>query len=255
MKYSKNIYLYSLYSIFFRETKRFLGVYNQTIISPIISMFIFVSIILLSRQTNVTPEQITFILTGAVCAGIVQNSFANPSSSIIMSKVLGYVTDILVTPVTSAQIIIGYIASSILRGIIVGALMLFIINFWMPLFPVNLLYFCASVILSSCFMGLLGLYSGIISDNFENAASITNYIVNPLSLLSGTFYSVKNLPTIFQTINKFNPFFYVVDSFRYGMSGVSDVCPRASMLVIIILNSLMFFLIKYYLDTGYGLRK
>lgn len=250
----KNDYFIILLGLLHKETHRFLIIYHQTILSPIISSFMFV-LILLFANNNLENSHIEFILTGSIISAILQNSFANSSSSIIMSKILGYVVDIIVPPIDSIQIIIAYIASSMLRGIIIGSLMFICINLFITIYPAHLGILLLITLMSSLLLGSLGLLSGIITNSFESSASITNYIVMPLSMLSGTFYSVKKLPLFLQISNKFNPFFYMIDGFRYGMLGFSDSKIEITVLILFIFIIIILFILHLLLRNGYGLQK
>ena len=211
MNLKATLNFYGAYMLFTREIKRFLKVYHQTIISPVISSLIFLSIFYLSIG-KVKPYIhgiyfLNFMGYGIIMMVMIQNSFANSSSSILMAKVIGYITDILMPPFNGVELFFAFVFGSIVRGLMVGSLLtlvlMFIIefNFYSPFL---LLYYA----ISACYlMAALGILSGIITNSFDQSSAITNYVIMPLSFLSGTFYSVDRLPVILQKINLFNPLF------------------------------------------------
>lgn len=249
---------YGTYTLAKREVKRFLKVYHQTLIAPSISSMIFLAVFMLA-STN--QEQIiggvkfiNFLGYGLIIMTIVQNAFANSLSSLIMSKVIGYINDILMPPFSGLEIVIAYIFGSLIRGIICGltlALCLIpFVDFYIS-HPLLLVFFT----LSSCiFMGLIGILAGMASNNFDESAAITSYIITPLSFLSGTFYSVEKLPAILQNINLFNPFFYIIDGFRYSFTNYSDSNIEVGMIMLTTLNIVLFFLSCRLFNTGWRLK-
>ncbi|MFO1129994.1 MAG: ABC transporter permease [Rickettsiales bacterium] len=247
-------YLTILYGLLEKEIKRFIIIYHQTILSPIISSFMFV-IILLFANNNLEISHIQFILTGSIISAVLQNSFGNSSSSITMSKILGYVTDIIVPPILPSHIIIAYTLASVLRGLIIAFIMMICINFFITLIPFNFIILIIMSLLGGFLMGALGLLSSIVTNSFEASASITNYIVMPLSMLSGTFYSVKKLPLILQKINYFNPFFYIIDGFRYGALGIAEVNIIHTIVILVLFNIFIIYLLYILIKKGYGLQK
>jgi len=244
-KYLKQ-YLTGLYFLTFKEVIRFLKVYNQTIVSPIISSATFLSIMLLSNE----KPDFNYILTGSIISSGLQASFSNSSSSIIMSKVLGYISDILMPPLTNLQIIMSYSISSILRANIIVLCMFILVNIWYFFVPYNMFLALISLTLSSLFMSNLGICVGILSNNFESNSAVTNYIINPLSMLSGSFFHIEKLPQIFQKINHFNPFFYSIDSFRYAILGKSTVDFYFSCQVLILFNLIVGLWSSYLIKNG-----
>lgn len=242
-------YFITLYGLFYKETIRFLKIYHQTIFSPVLSSFMFVAILLLSNTTN-SIEHTKFILTGSIISGILQNAFMNSSSSLVMSKVLGYVQDIIIPPITNSQIIIAYVCASLIRAITIGFLIFLVGHIFVDLEPYSFSLATLIVLLSATLLASLGLLSATFTDTFEGMASITNYFITPISMLSGTFFSVTKLPAILQLINQFNPFFYMIDSFRYAMSGSSHACIYRSILVLVVSNILVFTALHYSLKRG-----
>jgi ABC-2 type transport system permease protein len=247
-----------IYTLSLREIKRFLKVYHQTIIAPVISSLIFLSIFSLSLgKTNSKINGVNFtdfIGYGLIIIGIIQNSFANSSSSIIMSKVLGYISDLIVTPFNGYEIVISYVIGSIVRGVLIGIL---ISIFLYPFINYNvehilLLFF--TVLNSTIFMGMFGILAGLMTNNFDQNSAVTNYIIMPMSFLSGTFYSIKNLPIYFQNFNLINPFFYIIDGFRYCFINHSDGNIVFGIFYISTLNIILFLLCAHLFNIGWKIK-
>ena len=249
---------YGTYTLTQREVRRFLRVYNQTIFTPMISALIFLAVFVLAiggnRSDIVGIKFINFMGYGLIVMSIVQNAFANSSSSFIMSKVLGYISDILTPPLGSTEIIIAFTIGAVLRGILVGitvavALVPFI-DYTLH-HPLLLIFY----VLASCtLLGKLGILSGLISNSFDQHSAITSYLITPLSFLSGTFYSVQSLPIIFQQINMINPFFYMVDGFRYCITGYADGNIIVGIMFLITANIIMYLALTKLIDKGWRIK-
>ena len=254
----KELNLYGTYSLYKREVNRFLKIVNQTVIAPVISGLIFLAIFTLAlngKNNSINGiDFIDFMSYGVIIMTILQNSFANSSSSMIMGKVLGYINDILFPPLGSIEIIIAYTLGAVTRGIIVGVVtylaLLPIANFQLH----NLLLLLYFTFAACTLMGMLGVLTGIASNSFEQNASITSYIINPLSFLSGTFYSVEKLPTFFQSINLINPFFYIIDGFRYSLTGKSDSNVILGVIILFVSNILIFMLLQLLISKGWRIK-
>jgi len=217
---------YGAYSLTLREVKRFIRVYNQTLITPAISALIFLAVFALAvgdRKHDINGVKfINFMGYGLIIMSIVQNSFGNSSSSLIMSKIIGYISDILTPPLGSKEIIIAFTLGAVLRGLMVGIIVTISL---IPFVEFTLYHplLLAFYTLASCtLLGKLGILSGMIANSFDQHSAITSYLITPLSFLSGTFYSVKDLPQILQQINLLNPFFYMIDGFRYCLTNQAD---------------------------------
>lgn len=222
----KEFNYFGTYMLLKREVKRFLKVYHQTLISPVVSALIFLSIFTLAISNKNSEihniPYLDFAGYGLIIMTIIQNSFANPSSSLIMAKVIGYINDILMPPLDGEEVITAYALGGAIRGILVGIILTivlaFIIEFRLHSLPLLIFY-----ILSACILlSLLGIISSFVSDNFEQHSAVSSYLITPLSFLSGTFYSIHSLPLILKKFNLINPFFYLIDGFRYSLIGESD---------------------------------
>ncbi len=249
---------YGAYTLTQREVLRFLRVYNQTILTPVVSSLIFLAVFVLAIGSN-RPDVngikfIDFMGYGLIAMSFVQNSFANSSSSFIMSKVLGYISDILTPPLGSTEIIIAFTIGAVLRGVMVGIAVALALS---PFIDYTLHHplLLAFYVLASCtLLGKMGILSGLISNSFDQHSAVTSYIVTPLSFLSGTFYSVSALPPIFQTINLMNPFFYIIDGFRYCITGHADGNISVGIGFLVLANILMYFLLSKLIDKGWRIK-
>lgn len=224
-----------LYTLALREVLRFLNVWTQTILAPLVTAGLFMMIFSIAIGTGrgdvLGVNFTTFIAPGILMMTVLQNAFANTSSSIVISKVQGNIVDTLMPPLSPLELVIGYLAGGIVRGLIVAVVIA--LGIWIFLdiqvaHPIWALIFAA---LGAAFLGGLGIVAGIVANKFDQMAAITNFIVTPLAFLSGTFYSVQALPPVLREITHFNPVFYLIDGARYGVIGVSDSDPVLGLVI------------------------
>ena len=235
----------SILTLFKKEVYRFLKVGIQTVIGPAISSLLFLAVFVLALGRSVNSingiDLAEYIAPGLIMMTMLQNSFSNSASSIGQAKFQGNIVDILMAPLGDLELTIGYIGGSIARGLICGivtslGILLFV--------PIQIHSFSALIFYSfmGCvMMGSLGTMVGIWADKWDQQQGITNFIVLPLTFLSGTFYSISRLPEVWQNFAKFNPFFYNIDGFRYSFIGKSDSSLIIGAISIIIINSLLVF--------------
>lgn len=249
---------YGTYSLTLREVKRFIRVYNQTLITPAISALIFLAVFTLAvgakRHEINGIKFINFMGYGLIIMSIVQNAFGNSSSSLIMSKIIGYISDILTPPLGSKEIIIAFTIGAVLRGLMVGIIVTISL---IPFVEFNLYHplLLAFYILASCtLLGKLGILSGMIANSFDQHSAITSYLITPLSFLSGTFYSVKDLPQILQQINFLNPFFYMIDGFRYCLTNKADGNIMVGICFLVISNIIIYLMLEKLIDKGWRIK-
>ncbi|MBN8522383.1 MAG: ABC transporter permease [Rickettsiales bacterium] len=249
---------YGTYSLTLREVKRFIRVYNQTLITPAISALIFLAVFALAvggkRHEINGIKFINFMGYGLIIMSIVQNAFGNSSSSLIMSKIIGYISDILTPPLGSKEIIIAFTIGAVLRGLMVGIIVTISL---IPFVEFNLYHplLLAFYILASCtLLGKLGILSGMIANSFDQHSAITSYLITPLSFLSGTFYSVKDLPQILQQINFLNPFFYMIDGFRYCLTNKADGNIIVGICFLVISNIIIYLMLEKLIDKGWRIK-
>lgn len=219
-----------------KEIKRFYKVAFQTVAAPVLTAVLYLMIfghVLEGRLVVYDKLSYTaFLIPGLVMMSILQNAFANTSSSLIQSKITGNLVFILLAPLTHLEFYSAYVLAAVFRGIVVGLGVLIITLFFdIPSmqYPLWILLFA---FLGAAILGGLGLIAGIWADKFDQLAAFQNFLIMPATMLSGVFYSIHSLPTIWQVISHFNPFFYMIDGFRYGFFGVSDVSPWMSLLVV-----------------------
>ncbi len=247
-----------VWTLYWREVRRFAKVYNQTIVAPVVTTLLFLAVFALALGHAADPQQnaayLQFLAPGLVMMAITQNAFANTSSSIIIAKVQGNIVDTLMPPLTAHELTSAMALGGATRGICVGVVASLALAMFVPVHIHNaaaLLYFgfAASLMLS-----LLGLAGGIWADKFDHIASITNFIVVPLSFLSGTFYSLERLPPFFQSLAHLNPFFYMIDGFRYAWTGRADMNPILGMAVLAASCAALWLLCHRMFATGYKLK-
>jgi len=241
-----------------KEIKRFYKVAFQTVAAPVLTAVLYLMIfghVLEGRLVVYDKLSYTaFLIPGLVMMSILQNAFANTSSSLIQSKITGNLVFILLAPLTHLEFYSAYVLAAAFRGIVVGLGVLIITLFFdIPSmqYPLWILLFA---FLGAAILGGLGLIAGIWADKFDQLAAFQNFLIMPATMLSGVFYSIHSLPTIWQVISHFNPFFYMIDGFRYGFFGVSDVSPWMSLLVVGGFFMIVSGLALRLLQSGYKLR-
>lgn len=241
-----------------REVDRFLNVYMQTIIAPVITTLLFYTIFALAfggtvRRMGEIPF-LEFLAPGLVMMTMVQNAFANTSSSIVISKVQGNIVDILMPPLSSLEIYIGFTVGAVVRGLTVGFVTAIVMSLFVTLHVHSLTFIALYAFLGTMMLGSLGLAAGIWSEKFDHIAAVTNFIVTPLTFLSGTFYSVRDLPPLWQGIAHYNPFFYMIDGFRYGFTGHADGNPLTGLAVLLAINAILALATFFMLRSGYKIK-
>ena len=247
-----------LYTLAVREVLRFLSVWTQTICAPLVTAALFQLIFSIAigpaRGDVMGVSFTTFIAPGILMMTVIQNAFANTSSSIVISKVQGNIVDTLMPPLSAGELMLGYLAGALARGLLVAlsiALGLAVFLGLVPMHPGWAILFAA---LGSVFLGALGIVAGIYANKFDQMAAITNFVVTPLAFLSGTFYSAAALPPLLNAITHFNPVFYLIDGFRYGMIGVSDSAPMLGLAVALGATLAVSLLGWRMIATGYRLK-
>ena len=240
-----------------KECKRFFSVYIQTVISPIISSLTFFAIIIFIRPQNnifnISFEE--FIIPGLIIMSIVQNSFSNSSSSIVVSKMGGTIYDLLIVPLSPFGITMAYAAAGITRGIMITIVSFFVFNFIIDIQIYDFSAFITYIFLGSLMMSLLGIIAGYVCKGFEQMSSVSVFLIVPLSMLSGMFYSIKQLPDILYTISTYNPIFYIIDGFRYSMINIHDQPLSHGIISLIIINVIFFFISFNMIKKGYGIKE
>lgn len=247
-----------LYTLAQRETLRFLAVWMQTLLAPLVTAGLFLLIFTIAvgpgRPDVMGVPFLTFLAPGIMMMTVIQNAFANTSSSMISAKVQGNIVDTLMPPLSPLELLLGYLAGGIARGVLIACVVATALALVLGLVPQNPLIALVFVVLGGAFMGALGLFAGIFANKFDQMAAITNFIVTPLAFLSGTFYSVEALPPVLNKISHVNPVFYLIDGLRFGMIGVSDSSPYLGMIICTVATLLIGGLTWQMLRTGYRLK-
>jgi ABC-2 type transport system permease protein len=247
-----------LYTLAKRETLRFLAVWTQTLLAPLVTAGLFLLIFTIAigpgRPDVMGVPFLVFLAPGIMMMTVIQNSFANTSSSIIIAKIQGNIVDTLMPPLSPLEVLLGYLAGGIIRGVLIAFVVATAFLVFLSIAPQNLLITLVFVILGGAFMGALGLFAGIFANKFDQMAAITNFIVTPLAFLSGTFYSVEALPPLLNKLSHLNPVFYLIDGLRYGMIGVSDSSPWLGMVVCTGATLVVGAITWQMLRTGYRLK-
>ena len=212
-----------------RECRRFLTVWNQTLAAPIVTAGLFLTIFAIAigptRGEVMGVPFVNFIAPGILMMTVIQNAFANVSSSIVSAKVQGNIVDTLMPPLSAGELVLGYLAGGIVRGFLVAIVIAVAILMFLGTGLQHPLAAIAFIIVGSAFMGGLGMVAAVYAQKFDQIAAITNFIVTPLAFLSGTFYSVEAMPPVLYEITHLNPIFYLIDGVRWSVLGVSDSNP------------------------------
>lgn len=244
--------------LYVKEVRRFLNVYTQTIAAPVVTTLLFLAIFTLALGHAVEVVHgvpfPTFLAPGLITMAMAQNAFANTSSSLVISKIQGNIVDVLMPPISSGEFVFAYTMGGVSRGILVG----FVTAIGMAVFvtfPISHPFFIVfHAIMASMMLSLLGIIGGLWSEKFDHIAAVTNFVIMPFSFLSGTFYSISRLPEPFYHIAFFNPFFYMIDGFRYGFIGSSDSIPIVGVAVMAGVNSFLWFIAWRMVKSGYRLK-
>jgi len=247
-----------VYTLFKKEVLRFWRVAFQTIASPMITALLYLLIfshVLADRvQIYDNVPYTAFLIPGLIMMSLLQNSFANTSSSLVQSKVMGNIVFVLLTPLTYLQFFIAFLAAAIVRGFVVGLSIYLVAIFFVDLPIMHIGWVLVFALLGSALLGTFGIIAGIWAERFDQMAAFQNFVIMPLTFLSGVFYSIHSLPPIWQTISHFNPFFYMIDGFRYGFFGQGDISPWVSLGVVLTFLVLLVALSLKMLKSGYKLR-
>lgn len=248
-----------LFTLFKREVGRFLSVYLQTIVAPVITTLLFYTVFALAfggvaREVNGIAF-LQFLAPGLIMMVMVQNAFANTSSSMVISKVQGNIVDVLMPPLSPLELYLGYSVGAVMRGLIVGVVTGSVMALFVPIHIYDIGLIIVYALLGTLLLGSLGLAAGIWSEKFDHIAAVTNFIVTPLTFLSGTFYSIDSLPEFWQGLAHYNPFFYMIDGFRSGFIGQGDGDPIIGIFVLLAINVMLAALSLWMLRTGYKIKQ
>lgn len=245
-------------TLLYKEVLRFWKVATQTITAPILTAMLYLLIFghVLEEHVQVYPEvrYTSFLIPGLVMMSVLQNAFANSSSSLIQSKITGNLVFVLLPPLSHWELFGAYVLASVVRGLVVGAGVFIITALFAKLSFVAPWWIAIFALLGAGMLGTMGLIAGIWAEKFDQLAAFQNFIIMPATFLSGVFYSIHSLPPFWQTVSRFNPFFYMIDGFRYGFFGQSDVNPLTSFAIVSVFSLLLAAFAIRLLKSGYKLR-
>lgn len=244
-------------TLFYKEVLRFWKVATQTITAPIMTAMMYLLVFGQALDGHVKVHGVSymaFLIPGLVMMSILQNAFANASSSLIQSKVTGNLVFIMLPPLSHWEMLGAYVLAAMVRGMVVG-LGVFVVTAWFAhLSFASPWWILLFALLGSAVLGTMGLIAGIWAEKFDQLAAFQNFVIVPATFLSGVFYSITSLPPLWQTISSFNPFFYMIDGFRFGFSGQSDVSPWTSLLCVMAFLLVLLAVAMQMLRSGYKLR-
>lgn len=245
-------------TLYVRESWRFLKVWNQTVIAPMVTTLLFLAILTLAlggqdRVIDGIPYAV-FIAPGLIMMAVVQNAFANTSSSLVISKFQGVIIDILMPPLSAGEVTFAMVAGGVTRGVMVGISVSIAMSLFVPMEVQHPLLAIAFVVLACTMLALFGMLAGIFAVSFDHVAALTNYVITPLSFLSGTFYSIKQLPDLWYELSHYNPFFYMIDGFRFALTGYSDANPNIGLAVLTTTSVLLWALVHTLYARGWRLK-
>jgi ABC-2 type transport system permease protein len=245
-------------TLFYKELLRFWKVSFQTVLAPIITALLYLTIFGHALRGHVEVyagvEYTSFLVPGLVMMSVLQNAFANSSSSLIQSKITGNLVFVLLPPLGHWEMFGAYVLAAVTRGLAVGCGVFIVTIVFVPVSFAAPLYIIAFALLGSAILGTLGVIAGIWAEKFDQLAAFQNFIIVPLTFLSGVFYSTHTLPPLWREVSRLNPFFYMIDGFRYGFFGVADVNPLASLAIVFGFFVVLAAVAMRLLATGFKLR-
>ncbi len=249
---------YGCWTLLRKEVLRFWRVAGQTVVAPMLTAVLY---LLVFRQVMEEHVQVyagvsyaAFLIPGLMMMSVIQNAFANTSSSLIQSKINGNLVFLLMTPLSALEILVAFLGAALIRGALVALGVYAVALLFLPLPLQAPLVALTMLVLVSIVLGVLGLIAAVVAEKFEHLAAFQNFLIMPFSFLSGVFYSIHDLPEIWRELSHYNPFFYMIDGFRYGFFGVADAAPMLSLAVVGAVAALSSALCLWLLDTGYKLR-
>jgi len=249
-----------LMTLTLREIRRFLKVYVQTVLAPVATTLIFLAVFVLAMGDSMARTLVdglpfpVFLAPGLIMMAMAQNAFANTSSSLVIAKIQGNIVDVLMAPLSAAELSIAYTLGGVVRGLVVGLAVSLAMLPFVPLQIHSIAAILFYAVMASAMLSLLGVAGGIWADKFDHIAAVTNFIVTPLSFLSGTFYSIERLPDSLRFLAHINPFFYMIDGFRFGFTGHADASLLSGGLLLAGCNLGLGWLVWSMFRSGYKLK-
>ncbi len=253
-----NINWVGAYSLYLKETLRFLNVFGQTIIGPIVTAILFLLVISLAigneRPDVLGVSFIEFLAPGLIAMQVIQQAFSHSSSSLLMGKIMGNIVDLIGAPLSSGEVSLSIILASITRGVLISVISIIVFSFFIEIEIKNYLIFLTYLFLNGFIMGAAGFIAGLWADKFDHMATATNFIIVPLSFLSGTFYSIDKLPEILSTLSYYNPFFHMIDGFRYSFINNMDGSISFGLIYLSIIAIIIWFIAYLLYKKGYKIK-
>ncbi len=247
-----------VYSLYLKETLRFLTVFGQTIVGPIITAILFLLVISLAignERSNVLGVTfIEFLAPGLIAMQIIQQSFSHSSSSLLMGKVMGNIIDLIGAPLSAGEVSLSIILASVTRAVIIAMISVIFFSLIIEIEIKNYFFFILYLFLTSFIMGAAGFIAGLWADKFDHMATVTNFIIVPLSFLSGTFYSIDRLPEFLNKLSYYNPFFHMIDGFRYAFIENLDGSLNFGIIYLSILSFVIWFIAYLLYKKGYKIK-
>lgn len=245
-------------TLLYKEILRFMKVLVQTVGAPVLTALLYLLIFshVLEEHVQVYPgvSYTAFLMPGLIMMSLLQNAFANSSSSLIQSKITGNIVFVLLPPISYLEFFLAYLSAALIRGFTVGLGVLLVGLFFADIEMRHPLWILAFALASGAVFACIGILAGIWANQYDNLAAVQNFLIMPLTFLSGVFYSIHSLPTFWQGVSHINPVFYMIDGFRYGFFGQGDVDPRLSLAVVTPFVVLLAVLTLRMLKSGYKLR-
>ena len=246
-----------VWTLYKKEILRFLNVWIQTLFSPLISSLLFLLVISLAinDKGNVLGVPfINFLAPGLIAMQVIQQAFSHSSSSIMIGKIQGNIVDVLYAPLSAGEVTIATILAASTRSIMIATISIIVFSFIIELTIVSFTYIIIFTFFSSFILGAVGFIAGLWAEKFDHMASVTNFLIVPLSFLSGTFYSIDRLPSVLHKISELNPFFYMIDGFRYGFIGTSDGSIIYGIIYLTILSFVTWYIAYLLYKRGYKIK-
>ena len=246
------------YSLYTKETLRFLTVFGQTIIGPIVTAILFLLVISIAigneRSDVLGVPFIEFLAPGLIAMQVIQQAFSHSSSSLLMGKVMGNIVDLIGAPLSAGEVSLAIIFAAVTRALIISIVSIIIFSLIIEIEIKNYVVFILYLFLSSFIMGAAGFIAGLWADKFDHMATVTNFIIVPLSFLSGTFYSVDRLPELLKTLSYYNPFFHMIDGFRYSFINNMDGSITFGLMYLTILSIIIWYIAYLLYKKGYKIK-
>jgi ABC-2 type transport system permease protein len=245
-------------SLWFKECNRFMIVWQQTLLSPLVSSLLFLSVLSLALGDNrgniFGYSFISFLAPGLIAMSIITQSFSHSVSSLMIGKIQGNIVDMLYAPLSALEVSMAIILAGLTRSFLIAIISITIFSLIVDIVISNVLFIFIFGFLSAFILGGLGFIAGLWAEKFDHTATVTNFIITPLSFLSGVFYSIDKLPEFFQAISYINPFFYMIDGFRYGFLGKSDGSITIGLIYLSILSFITWYVAFYLYKKGYKIK-